>query len=133
MDISSFKYCTWVIFKKMKTLCDTEREMSNWTNWHNLGRKIMSIWYIFQIQLLSAIYEEKIFFFNFYWQQSVKMITNTDLLPQRYHFLLGMVKDLIVFPFDNDMKKGTFWYQTLYISWENSFSISKKHYFYCIL
>jgi hypothetical protein len=35
--------------------------------------------------------------FNFYWQQSVKMITNTDLLPQRYHFLLGMVKDLNVF------------------------------------
>ena len=30
------------------------------------------------------------------------MITNTDLLPQRYHFLLGMVKDLNVFPFDND-------------------------------
>jgi hypothetical protein len=29
------------------------------------------------------------------------MITNTDLLPQRYHFLLGMVKDLNVFPFDN--------------------------------
>ena len=32
------------------------------------------------------------------------MITNTDLLPQRYHFLLGMVKDLSLFPFDNDMK-----------------------------
>jgi hypothetical protein len=31
------------------------------------------------------------------------MITNTDLLPQRYHFLLGMVKDLYVLPFDNDM------------------------------
>jgi hypothetical protein len=38
----------------------------------------------------------------------VKMITNTDLLPQRYHFLLGMVKDLNVFPFDNDMKKAHF-------------------------
>ena len=36
------------------------------------------------------------------------MITNTDLLPQRYHFLLGMVKDLNVFPFDNDMKKAPF-------------------------
>jgi hypothetical protein len=33
------------------------------------------------------------------------MITNTDLLPQKYHFLLGMVKDLNVFQFDNDMKK----------------------------
>jgi hypothetical protein len=41
-------------------------------------------------------------------QQSVKMITNTDLLPQRYHFLLGMVKDLNVFQFDNDMKKAHF-------------------------
>ena len=97
-----------VIFKKIKTLCDIEGEISNWTNWHNFGRKIMSIWYIFQIQLLSAIYEDKIFFFNFYWQQSVKMITNTDLLPQRYHFFLGMVKDLNVFPFDNDMKKAHF-------------------------
>ena len=36
------------------------------------------------------------------------MITNTDLFPQRYHFLLGMVKDLNVFPFDNDMKKAHF-------------------------
>ena len=36
------------------------------------------------------------------------MITNTDLLPQRYHFLLGMVKDLSLFPFDNDMKKAHF-------------------------
>jgi hypothetical protein len=36
------------------------------------------------------------------------MITNTDLLPQRYHFLLGMVKDLNVFPFDNDLKKAHF-------------------------
>jgi hypothetical protein len=81
-----------VIFKKMKTLCDIEGEISNWTNWHNFGRKIMSIWYIFQIHLLSAIYEDKIFFSNFYWQQSVKMITNTDLLPQKYHFLLGMAK-----------------------------------------
>jgi hypothetical protein len=98
----------WVIFKKMKTLCDIEGEISNWTNWHNFGRKIMSIWYIFQIQLLSAIYEDKNIFFNFYWQQSVKMITNTDLLPQRYFFLLGMVKDLNVFPFDNDMKKAHF-------------------------
>ena len=35
------------------------------------------------------------------------MITNTDLPPQRYHFLLGMVKDLNVFPFDNDMKKAS--------------------------
>jgi hypothetical protein len=42
--------------------------------------------------LLSAIYEDKIFFSNFYWQQSVKMITNTDLHPQKYHFLLGMAK-----------------------------------------
>ena len=33
------------------------------------------------------------------------MITNTDLLPQRYHFLLGIVKDLSLFPFDNDMKR----------------------------
>ena len=24
--------CTWVIFKKMKTLCDIEGEISNWTN-----------------------------------------------------------------------------------------------------
>ena len=46
--------------------------------------------------------------FNFYQQQSVKIITNTDLLPQRYHFLLGMVKDLNVFPFDNDMKQANF-------------------------
>ena len=68
----------------------------------------MSIGYIFQIQLFSAIYEEFFFFFNFYLQQSVKMITNTDLLLQRYHFLLGMVKDLNVFPFDNDMKKAHF-------------------------
>jgi hypothetical protein len=30
------------------------------------------------------------------------------LLPQRYHFLLNMVKDLNVFPFDNDMKKAHF-------------------------
>ena len=51
--------CIWVIFKKMKTLCDIEGEISNWTNWHNFGSKIMSIWYIFQIQLLSAIYEDK--------------------------------------------------------------------------
>ena len=36
------------------------------------------------------------------------MITNTDLLPHMYHFLLGMVKDLNVFPFDNDMKKAHF-------------------------
>ena len=36
------------------------------------------------------------------------MITSTDLLPQRYHFLLGMVKDLNVFQFDNDMKKAHF-------------------------
>ena len=50
----------------------------------------------------------KFFFPNFYWQQSVKMITNTDLLLQRYRFLLGMVKDLYVFPFDNDMKKAHF-------------------------
>ena len=49
----------WVIFKKMKTLCDIEGEISNWTNWHNFGRKIMSIWYIFRIQLLSAIYDNK--------------------------------------------------------------------------
>jgi hypothetical protein len=34
------------------------------------------------------------------------MITNTDLLPQRYHFFWGMVKDLNVFPFDNDIKKA---------------------------
>ena len=33
------------------------------------------------------------------------MITNTDLLP---HFLLGMVKDLNVLPFDNDMKQAHF-------------------------
>jgi hypothetical protein len=44
------------------------------------------------------------FFFSTFISQSVKMITNTDLLPQRYHLLLGMVKDLNVFPFDNDMK-----------------------------
>jgi hypothetical protein len=33
-------------------------EISNWTNWHNFGRKIMSIWYmyIFQIQLLDSLY-----------------------------------------------------------------------------
>ena len=38
------------------------------------------------------------------------MITNTDLLPQRYHFLLGMVRELNVFPFDNDndMKQAHF-------------------------
>ena len=46
--------------------------------------------------------------FNFYQQQSVKMITNTDLLPQRYHFILGMARDLNVFPFDNDMKQAHF-------------------------
>jgi hypothetical protein len=40
--------------------------------------------------------------------QSVKMITNTDLLPQRYNFLLGMVKELNVFQFNNDMKKAHF-------------------------
>jgi hypothetical protein len=40
--------------------------------------------------------------------QRTGMITNTDLLPQRYHFLLSMVKDLNVFPFDNDMKKAHF-------------------------
>ena len=56
----------WVIFQKMKTLCDLKGEISNWTNWHNFGRKIMSIWYIFQIQLLSAIYEDKKNKFNFY-------------------------------------------------------------------
>jgi hypothetical protein len=55
-----------VIFKKMKTLCDIESEISNWTNWHNFGHKIMSIWYIFQIQLLSAIYKDKKKNFNFY-------------------------------------------------------------------
>ena len=32
-----------VIFKKMKTLCDIEGEISNWTNCHNFVRKIMSI------------------------------------------------------------------------------------------
>ena len=52
----------WAIFKKMKTLCDIEGEISIWTNWHNFGRKIMSIWYIFQIQFPSAIYKDKIFF-----------------------------------------------------------------------
>ena len=36
------------------------------------------------------------------------MITNTDLLPQMYHFLLCMVRDLNVFPFDNDMKQAHF-------------------------
>ena len=36
------------------------------------------------------------------------MITNTDLLPQRYHFPFGMVKDLNVFPFNNDMKQAHF-------------------------
>ena len=59
-------YNIGVIFKKMKTLCDIEGEISNWTNWHNFGRKIMSRWYIFQIQLLSAIYEDKKKKFNFY-------------------------------------------------------------------
>ena len=34
------------------------------------------------------------------------MITNTDLLSQRYLFFWGMVKDLNLFPFDNDMKKA---------------------------
>ena len=43
---------TWVIFKKMKTLCDIEGEISNWTNWH--------------IQLLNAIYKDKFCFSNFY-------------------------------------------------------------------
>jgi hypothetical protein len=57
--------------------------------------------------LLSAIYEDK-FCFPTFISNSVKMITNTDLLPQRYHFLLGMVKDLSLFPFDNDMKKAHF-------------------------
>jgi hypothetical protein len=95
----------WVIFQKMKTV--TEGEISNWTNWHNFGCKIMSIWYFFQIQLLSAIYDDK-FFFPTFISNSVKMITNTDLLPQRYHFLLGMVKDPSLFPFDNDMKKAHF-------------------------
>jgi hypothetical protein len=43
------------------------------------------------------------------------MITNTDLLP---HFLLGMVKDLNVFPFDNDMKKAHFGTKLcIYQSW----------------
>ena len=27
-----FQHCIWVIFKKMKTLCDIEGEISNWTN-----------------------------------------------------------------------------------------------------
>ena len=47
-------------------------------------------------------------FFSTFISNSVKMITNTDLLPQRYHFLLGMVKDLNVFQFHNDMKKAHF-------------------------
>ena len=42
-----------------------EGEIFNWTNWHNFGCKIMSIWYIFQIQLLSAIYEDNFFFPTF--------------------------------------------------------------------
>ena len=50
-------------FSKKWRLCDIEGEISNWTNWHNFGRKIMSIWYIFQIQLLSAwIWRQKYFF-----------------------------------------------------------------------
>jgi hypothetical protein len=53
MHFSGWKHI-WVIFQKMKTLCDIEGEISNRTNWHNFGRKIMSIRYIFQIQLLSA-------------------------------------------------------------------------------
>ena len=61
------------------------------------------------------------------------MITNTDLLPQRYHFLLGMVKDLSLFPFDNDMKKAHFGTK-LCIYREKIVSVYKKnHYFYCIL
>jgi hypothetical protein len=36
------------------------------------------------------------------------MISNTNLLPQRYHFFWGVVKDLNVFPFDNDLKKAHF-------------------------
>ena len=30
--IREYVYSTWVIFKKMKTLCDIEGEISNWTN-----------------------------------------------------------------------------------------------------
>jgi hypothetical protein len=37
---------TWVIFKKMKTLCEIEGEISNWTNWHNFGHHLnWSTWY----------------------------------------------------------------------------------------
>ena len=36
----TYKIGIWVIFKKMKTLCDIEGEISNL---HNFGRKIMSI------------------------------------------------------------------------------------------
>jgi hypothetical protein len=45
--------------KKMKTKCDEEGEISNWTNWHNFGPKIVSIWYIFQIQLVSTKNKDK--------------------------------------------------------------------------
>ena len=62
---SEYTKCIWVIFQIMKTLCDIEGEISNWTNWYNFDRKIMSIWYIFQIQLLSAInIWRQIFFFQ---------------------------------------------------------------------
>ena len=68
------------------------------------------------------------FFFNFYQQQSVKMITNTGLLPQRYHFLLGMVKlkDLNVFPFDNDMKQAHFGTK-LWIYHEKTVSVYQRN------
>jgi hypothetical protein len=52
------KYYHYFWFLKF-TYWNIEGEISNWTNWHNFGRKIMSIWYIFQIQLLSAIYKDK--------------------------------------------------------------------------
>jgi hypothetical protein len=71
----------------MKTLCDIEGEISNWTNWHNFGRKIMSIWYIFQIQLLSAIYGDKkkiqLLLATYYWYDVInanKMIHNELVL-----------------------------------------------------
>jgi hypothetical protein len=47
-------------------------------------------------------------YFSTFISNSVKMITNIGLLPQRYHFFGGMVKDLNVFPFDNDLKKAHF-------------------------
>ena len=60
------------------------------------------------------------------------MITNTDLLPQRYHFLFGMVKDPSLFPFDNDMKKAHFGTK-LCVYHENTVSVFHRNTIFTVL